>query len=70
MVLHHFITLSCCCIWQIGSVHEGKKPFRCEVCDYSCTEKRNMIRHISLVHEGKKNKCDICNKKFVITTVP
>jgi uncharacterized Zn-finger protein len=43
------------------SVHEGKKAFNCEVCNYSCSQKVHMKRHKELVHEGKKSyKCEIC----------
>ena len=37
---------------NIRSIHEGKKPFKCSICDYSCSE--NLNRHISSVHEVKK----------------
>ena len=23
---------------HVASVHEGKKPFKCEICDYKCTQ--------------------------------
>ncbi|XP_075882540.1 zinc finger protein 335-like isoform X3 [Nelusetta ayraudi] len=34
--------------------HEGKKPFKCEQCDYSSVYKKDVLRH-SAVH--KKDKC-------------
>ena len=46
---------------HIVSVHEGKKLFKCEICDYTCSQKKEMKKHIGLVHEGKKTfKCVIC----------
>ena len=43
-------------------VHEGKKQFKCDICDYSFSCKRDIIRHVASVHEGKKPfKCDICD---------
>ena len=47
----------------VESVHEGKKPFRCSMCDYSCSEidlmKSHMIMHpVESVYEcNKSNKC-------------
>ena len=47
---------------HIASVHEGKKPFNCELCNYSCSENSRMKKHIASAHEGKKPfKCDFCN---------
>ena len=44
------------------SVHEGNKPFKCEVCDFSSSRKIDMKRHVNAVHEGKKPfKCEICD---------
>ena len=41
---------------HVASVHEGKKPFKCESCDYRFAQKSDMKRHVALVHEGKKLK--------------
>ena len=47
------------------SVHEEKKPFKCDICDYRCSQKSNMNKHVASVHEGKKPfKCDICDYSF------
>ena len=36
------------------SIYEGKKPFKCDFCDYSCSQKMDVNKHIAAVHEGKK----------------
>ena len=47
------------------SIHEGKKPFRCEICDYSCSQEGAMHIYVASVHEGKKPfKCEICDYYF------
>ena len=43
-------------------IHEGKKPFNCDICNYRCSQKGDMKTHVASVHEGKKPfKCDICD---------
>ena len=43
------------------SVHEGIKPFKCDICDYYCSQKSDMNTYVVSVHEGKKPfKCGIC----------
>ena len=37
---------------HIASVHEGKKPFKCDICDYSFSEKSSMNKHVKSVHGG------------------
>jgi uncharacterized Zn-finger protein len=45
---------------HIASVHEGKKPFKCNICDTSFSQKVNLKRPIVSVHEGNKPvKCNI-----------
>ena len=45
----------------LASFHDGKKSFKCEICDYSCSLKPNFKRHVASVHGEKKPfKCDIC----------
>ena len=38
---------------HVASVHEGKKPFKCDNCDYSCSQKGNLKTHVQSVHDGK-----------------
>ena len=39
---------------HVASVHEGKKPFKCDICDYKFSQKTSMKSHVETVHEGKK----------------
>ena len=39
---------------HIASVHEGKKPFKYNICDVSFTQKGEINGHFASVHEGKK----------------
>ena len=54
--------------WKnVSSVHERKKPFKCSLCDSSFSSKQHMNRHITSVHEGKKQltfKCSECDSSF------
>ena len=44
------------------SVHEGMKPFECNICDTRFYQKNNLADHISMVHEeNRPNKCEICD---------
>ena len=46
---------------HIESVHERKKPLKCDICDYSFSQKQDTNKHVASVYEGKKPfKCDIC----------
>ena len=48
-----------------ATVQEKKKPFKCDICSYSFSEKRSLKKHIASVHEGKKPfKCDLCEYSF------
>ena len=43
-------------------VHEGKKPYKCDICAYCCSQKGTMNRHVAFVHERKETfKCEICD---------
>ena len=48
-------------IQHIEVVHDKKKPFKCEICDYSCYQKSKMKKHVESVHEKNEPfKCEIC----------
>ena len=47
------------------SVHEGKKPFKCNICDTAFSQKQKLNGHVKSVHEGMEPfKCNICDKAF------
>ena len=39
---------------HIVVVHEGKKPFKCDVCDAKFSQKPHLNGHNAAVYEGKK----------------
>ena len=42
-------------------VHEGEKPFKCELCECTSTNKQHLSQHVQAVHEGKKpSHCECC----------
>ena len=50
---------------HIKSVHEEKKPFKCDDCGAAFSRKSNLNRHIESVHERKKPfQCNICYASF------
>ena len=50
---------------HVESVHEGKKPFKCELCDYTCAEKGNLKVHVESFMRERSNS----NVKYVTTAV-
>ena len=49
----------------MASVHEGNKPFQCNVCNASFTRKQGLKIHINSIHEKKEPyKCSICDTSF------
>ena len=47
---------------HVASVHEKKKPFKCDFSDYSCTQNRFLSKYVLSVHEKKKPfQCEICD---------
>ena len=52
-------------IQHVLFVHEGKKTFKCEVCNNSCPGKSNLNQLAALVHEGNKPfEYKICNFSY------
>ena len=45
---------------------ENRQKFSCEMCDKVYGDKRNLLNHIQIIHEGKTDNfvCDICSKSF------
>ncbi|XP_043923136.1 zinc finger protein ZFAT [Protopterus annectens] len=44
--------------------HEGKKPFKCSVCEYATRSKSNLKAHMNRHCTEKTHLCDMCGKKF------
>ena len=41
--------------WEyVASVHEGKKPFKCDICDNRCCQNSDMNKYVAIVHERKR----------------
>ena len=40
---------------HIAEVHKGKKPFSCNKCDRTFSQKGNLNKHIEAIHEGKNH---------------
>ena len=46
---------------NIISVHDERKPFKCEICDAYFENNANLKKHAKSVHEAKKTfKCPVC----------
>ena len=48
---------------HIDTAHEGKKLFKCEICEKRFTDKRGFIYHMVHVHEEEKPS-DECDSTF------
>ena len=48
---------------HVSSVHEVEKPFKCDMCDYCCSRKSSLKRHIASVHDPLKG-----HEQFVTAT--
>ena len=54
---------------QISSVHEGKKPYRCDNCEISFSSRNDLLGHNLSVHKKKKPyKCETCTYDFSTKT--
>ena len=40
---------------HIALVHEGKNPFKCELCNHTFFQKSNLNVHVASIHDGKKS---------------
>ena len=50
---------------HIFSQNAASKLFKCEICDYSFSQKGNLKVYVISVHENKKPfKCEICEKSY------
>ena len=47
---------------HISSVHEGIKPFKCNICEAKFARKSHLNSHSTSVHERKKQPL-LCRKK-------
>lgn len=51
-------------------MHEGIKPYTCEICNKEFTQKGNLRKHMIIQHstkslsQRKKYKCNICGKRY------
>ena len=46
-------------------MHERKKEFKCEVCNYEGCLKSLLDKHIASAHENLKGfRCELCNQQF------
>ena len=44
---------------------QEEKPYKCEACNATFTQRKSLNRHTAWVHQGKKpHKCDICQATF------
>ena len=47
------------------AVHENLKPHQCSQCDYACSKKGNLKKHVQTKHEGQKpHVCNVCQEAF------
>ena len=45
-------------------MHIGVKPFKCDLCEKTFTQRTSLVKHIR-IHTGlKPYECDICGKTF------
>ena len=50
---------------NLNTIHEGERPFKCNVCDDSFPQKSALKMHVALDHEGRKPfQCNACNASF------
>ena len=56
---------------HIASVHEKKKPHKCDICDAMFSTIANLRKHVSAVHEEKtvSKRKPFCNTEFALKGV-
>ena len=40
------------------------KMYKCQDCNYQCSRKSELVRHINGMHDGDVYKCDFCSDEF------
>ena len=50
------------------SVHEGRKDFKCEICNHSTVSKYNLKAHMKQIHENIKYECSMCESQYTSKT--
>ena len=48
------------------TIHDGEKPFGCEVCEKRFSSKRNRNEHVASHSDERPFGCDYCPKDFKI----
>ena len=57
---------------HIQAIHEGKRPFRCDICDSKFALKYYLLSHLKSMHENRKQvddkektiHCNYCTSSF------
>ena len=44
---------------NVALIHEGKKPFKCEMSECNSSQNVNMNIHVKSIHEGKNLKNEV-----------
>jgi len=53
-----------CKVARVGN-GPGDKPFRCTICQYQCTSKASLDKHVHLVHKKERPfACQVCQRRF------
>ena len=44
--------------------HTGEKPYACDLCDFTCSQKCNLLTHMHVHSEDKPFVCKYCPESF------